>query len=461
MTFESCAIGKTYHARGVGTTAFTATTQDFDKITDITINGDGSVFFQPATSNSQREYLFFQNNGANFVLSNLDSFEVQYTMPDANTSAASQFLFGTGSLFTTGVWMDDTLKVYIDGTSSVGSVSFADDTPVTVKATVDLTTAGELTITAIATQGATTDTVVYNKVWTASTQQIGYYDHVNNDGVTINYIYAVGTGLSDTCIGQTIPRLPQMGYSTQIKMLWDVNVIADNTIHVYDYGSANDQYTCDYRYIRETTEAEELATLAEVTYRGASVPIDTLHGITSTDFFPFGPHITNSNPDVRIMKFGNVGQVNPFGVIHAFDMQIAPDEVLTFDSVGTVCFGGGFRFGGLLDIELPTMEPVNEYKVNSTRLGRTVNQNYNPQSSQHRYCRLTWTCEKQTAINILVEALVNQRSLTFTMNAGANHYPFGVDAGQGDFTVRISNPVVEVEHLTVNTFRISIEVVKC
>jgi hypothetical protein len=297
------------------------------------------------------------------------------------------------------------------------------------------------------------------------TNEIGFKNVASNTrAVTITEFYIVGNGLESNCgagdkYATVIPRKPQAEYDVNILMDWRINKLANAKIKVYDYGSANDRYTCNYNYVRRTTEAEELDDLAEITHRGDPVNVDTLHGEVAPYFKPFGPHSSNVDPLINIVGYKNIEGMNPFSLIHGFSLAVTPAEVVTIETKETICAGGGFRFGSLLDTEMPIVRyKQDSYKVNSNRFGPDTYQNTNPKSAQHKICRLTWElCSNANAKNILIEVRGGQ----FTMNAGDNNMPFGVDEGTGDFTVRIYSPEITVSAYAGNQWGFTIEVIKC
>ena len=470
MSFDSCPFGKTYLAAGweEGERYFLSSDISVASTSPYSIDPTGYITM---SNNGNSNYLIFHNNNdstSQFSLDNGDTIECKINLVEnVGFPGKATFKFGgieAGYDIASGfnkLFVRTNGGSYVYGTKAFTNGQVLRTTISVTKGTGDtaeITIFGETTADGNDTVTTSGDMGTDRKIQVD--RDTGYVPTLY-----VVSLYVVGNDLESACVGGkyavVIPRKPLVNYSVDIVMQWKTNILANGAISVYDYGIANDQYTCNYTYVRETTEADELATLAEETHRGGSVNIDTLHGETASAFLPFGPHISNSNPSVKIIGYDNKGSINPFGVIHQFGLSIVPAETITFDTQGAICTGGGFRFGSLSDTELPAMEYRSEYKVNANRYGSNTDLNWNPSTAQHKYCKLTWVCSKQNASNILIEVLSTIRQLTFTMNAGDNHYPFGVDEGQGDFTVRISEPIVRVESISADTWKVEIEVIKC
>lgn len=495
MAYEYCPLGETYKIKGsvVGASAITnsvdyETNFEFNTPSSVTENPDGSLVFYRSTAFTGREFLALHKydsifDGWAWGAGTWSRVNIAYSY-NHSISHRNYFYYHstrTGPLATTAISQlevgTDTsteqiyLKVGTGGTLQYISTVFGDNDPVSIdlNIVVNSVAAPNVNVTATLTIGAESVQATGDIDCTGDSGVGGWFFFTSdvldiNHATTITKFYAVGDGMPNACSGDNpyvtvIPRIPLVNYSTTIDMGWRINTLSNAKVSVYD--TLKDKYTTEYSYIREVTEAVELDTLAEVTSRGIAVAIDTIHGESAPAFYPFGPHVSNVNPQVNIIDYISNGQVDPFGTIHSFNLIITPEDTLTFGTQGAICAGAGFRFGSLTNTELPTMEYRSEYKVNSNRYGSTTKMNYNPATAQHQYCRLTWTGSLQNAKNILIEALINIRSLTFTMNAGSNHYPFGVGVGQGDFTVRISDPTIEVESISADTWRVSLEVVKC
>lgn len=471
--YEECPIGKTYSAEGVGLSPLTS--NRIGNSSNATENPDGSLLWLPDSpppgggpSTPAVDTPYLNQRDSSIYMSTSGISEVRQNFTHVHEDVADSF-HGFQIRQSTGTFPFElthgrnVITLYRFSVPVFSYSSFAsqgDEVGTEFSLVVE---GSDLTLT-VNIKNATTGLEVSaeSSATIASASVAVYYAlRYTISGITLRESYLVGDGFPLMCDG--IPDyIPIYPIETNISMSWETVELASGCIDILDNGAQYDSYYSTMMFKLATAQAEAFSYRAQESLRGTPALLSEWVGASIPDGFrPFGVHVAEGDPSVILEEYEDAGQGGPFGNFFQQEVTISPSGPLTLKAPSVITTGAGFRIDSLTDFDVPEMELESEYKVNTNKFGATVYQNHNEKTAQKPISRFTWTLCNDAAEAILSQLVRVIRANTFTVNGGANYYPFGVDYGQGDHICRLASGIIEVEQLTGNTTTVSCRVVRC
>ena len=257
--------------------------------------------------------------------------------------------------------------------------------------------------------------------------------------------------------------LPVRPYKSYIVFPFDIQRLEYGLYGVYDNGSAYDKRYCECTFELTATQTATLNDFLRTdgTSDGRGKEL-TLEMNADSGFYPFGPDKSPLGPhdvSVEVIRRKGVGEA-PFKYFVVALRIRKSDSSWTAYSLPTEVNEGPMTIGTVTNCRFPQQwfSPVVRYGyyVTQTEGGETlfIDRGSNSDAWQ---TSATFIMNNSKTAAILDYITGTARAQTFSVIAGTDHYMFERDkGGNGTYTVRLIENIIEIEHTRLNQFTFKI-----
>lgn len=259
------------------------------------------------------------------------------------------------------------------------------------------------------------------------------------------------------------------GYKTEITFPFETSKLGNNKISTWDAGSYYDQYKCSGSVVLNATQVQNLFDLYNDSQRGNSI---TLTDCIATGFYPFSPAVADTSYTVYIDEIKNVGAVDVLGKRFKIELSFLWEfpssggaSTISWNNPLSYCKEGSLTFANYSNIAFPE----SGFKIKKGH--DVVNQNYkgnqfygvNFPYKDNEWNQSIFELKLRTnlASNIIYNLVNTYRNNTIFIEGSNNYYIFGHDQGDAtQYSVKLYDPKIVIQHDTHEDFKIEIDVVK-